>query len=189
MRIERIDVLLKLCTEEIERRPVAGSPMESVDPRIKTLLVQGLLVNICSEFEGMLKELMNERVRALHDDDMRGHAIKPADKIFRSASVDKIERALKEFGENCIREFNRLKDENRIEYARRAATRMFGHEELLYQDELPAFEAYESIVANRNRAAHGDPFFITFEEVCRFYKCAHVLLDWFNCAIWINVDE
>ncbi len=82
MKVDKIDVLLDLCKVHIDERKI-------VDGRIEALLVQGLLVSMCAEFENILKNLTNVRDRSLGDGGTRGYVVTNADKAFRSAGPKK----------------------------------------------------------------------------------------------------
>lgn len=156
MRVDKIDVLLDLCKVHIDERKI-------VDGRIEALLVQGLLVSTCAEFENILKNLTNVRSRSLRDGGAIGYVVTNADRAFRSASPENIEKAIKRFGDSNRHEFERLKNEN-----------------------LAAWIAYGNIISNRNDVAHGRPFHTTLREVREFYESGHVVLDWFQSALWIG---
>ena len=154
MKVDKIDVLLDLCKVHIDERKI-------VDGRIEALLVQGLLVSMCAEFENILKNLTNVRDRSLGDGGTRGYVVANADKAFRSAGPKNIEKTIKKFGDSNKHEFERLKNEN-----------------------LAAWIAYGNIISNRNDVAHGRPFHTTLKEVREFYESGHVVLDWFESALW-----
>ena len=156
MRVDKIDVLLDLCRIHIEERMI-------VDGRIEALLVQGLLVSMCAEFENILKDLTNARGRSLRSGGASGYVVTNVDKAFRSASPENIENAIKRFGDSNRHEFERLKNES-----------------------LAAWIAYGNIISNRNDVAHGRPFHMTLREVSEFYESGHVVLDWFQSALWIG---
>lgn len=151
MKVSKIDVLFELCSLEIEAGTIE-------DERIVALLVQGLLISICAEFEIILKRLTNERGK-----DVRDYNTKYAEKAFRSASPGNIEKVVKRFGRLSKVEFNRLKA----------------------KDER-AWAAYGSIISNRNDVAHGRQFQATLREVREFYERGHKVLDWFESALWVE---
>ena len=156
MKVDKIDVLLDLCKVHIDERKI-------VDERIEALMVQGLLVSMCAEFENILKNLTNVRNRSLRNGGASGYVVTNADKAFRSASPENIENTVKRFGDSNKHEFERLKNEN-----------------------LSAWIAYGNIISNRNDVAHGRPFHTTLREVREFYESGHVVLDWFQSALWIG---
>ena len=65
-----------------------------IDGRIEALLVQGLLVSMCAEFENILKDLTNARGKSLRESGICDYDVKYADRAFRSASPENIERAV-----------------------------------------------------------------------------------------------
>ena len=154
MKIDKIDVLLDLCKVHIDERKI-------VDGRIEALLVQGLLVSMCAEFENILKKLTNARGKSLRESGRCDYDVKYADRAFRSASPENIERAVGRFGDSNKHEFERLKNGG-----------------------AAAWRAYENIIRNRNDVAHGRPFQMTLREVREFYESGHVVLDWFESALW-----
>ena len=156
MRVNKIDVLLDLCRIHIEERMI-------IDGRIEALLVQGLLVSMCAEFENILKDLTNARGKSLRESGICDYDVKYADRAFRRASPENIERAVGRFGDSNKHEFERLKNGG-----------------------AAAWRAYGNIIRNRNDVAHGRPFHMTLREVREFYESGHVVLDWFQSALWIG---
>lgn len=156
MRVDKIDVLLDLCRIHIEGRMI-------IDGRVEALLVQGLLVSICAEFENILKDLTNARGKSLRESGSCNYDVRYADRAFRSASPENIERAIRRFGDSNKHEFERLKSEG-----------------------AAAWRAYGNIIRNRNDIAHGRPFNMTLNEVREFYESGHVVLDWFENALWTS---
>lgn len=156
MKVSKIDVLFELCSLEIEAGTIE-------DERIIALLVQGLLISICAEFEIILKRLTNKRGKWLRNNDVCDYNTKYAEKAFRSASPGNIEKVVEEFGCLSKVEFNRLKA----------------------KDER-AWAAYGSIISNRNDVAHGRQFQATLREVREFYERGHEVLDWFESALWVE---
>ena len=47
---------------------------------------------------------------------------------------------------------------------------------------------YNSIVTNRNAVAHGRGSKTTFADVREFYETAHVVLDYFDQALWLRAE-
>lgn len=162
MRISKIDVLFELCVAQIREGTIR-------DERIVALLVQGLIVSICAEFETILKDLTNKRGIWLREKGACNYNTKYAESTFRSANPGYIETAVRRFGDASRDEFHRLRTRN--EQTKRA------------------WEAYESIIANRNDVAHGRQFQATLSEVYGFYERGHIVLDWFKSAIWIETVE
>lgn len=156
MRVNKIDVLLDLCEVHIEERMI-------VDARVEALLVQGLLVGMCAEFESILKDLTNARGKSLRESGSCDYDVRYADRAFRSASPKNIEGAIRRFGDSSKHEFERLKNEG-----------------------ADAWRAYGNIIRNRNDIAHGRPFNMTLNEVREFYESGHVVLDWFRNALWTS---
>ena len=134
-----------------------------VDGRVEALLVQGLLVSMCAEFENILKDLTNVRGKSLRESGSCNYDVRYADRAFRSASPENIERAIRRFGDSNKHEFERLKSEG-----------------------AAAWRAYGNIIRNRNDIAYGRPFNMTLNEVREFYESGHVVLDWFENALWTS---
>ena len=67
MKIDKFEELLMLCKEQIPSSDTLYREVEAV-------LVRGLLVSLCSEYENKLKELVKERCSYVSDDGMRSYA-------------------------------------------------------------------------------------------------------------------
>ena len=156
MKILKVDELIDVCK-------ALSSGESKVKEEIDEMLVQALLINMCAEFERILKELVVERCSAVEDPAVYKYATSFSDNAFASPSKKNIADTLKRFGDASSGEFMKLRDENG-----------------------EAWIAYGNIVTNRNNAAHGRPVQATTSEVEKFYENAHVVLDWFKMALWIG---
>ena len=85
--------------------------------------------------------------------------------ILRSLQLDAISGTLARFGPMHKEEFMRRRDEDK-------------------QTE----QMYSSIVADRNKVAHGEGSDATLEDVKQYYEGGHVLLDYFKDALWLEDD-
>ena len=118
---------------------------------------------MCAEFEKILKNLTDERCSGGSDPVVCAYAKSFSDAAFASPSAKNIGDTVKRFGDASIERFNTLRRENR-----------------------EAWEAYRSLVTNRNHAAHGRPVQVTMSDVKEFYKRGRVVLDWFKDALWVD---
>ena len=161
MRILKIDELIEVCK-------TLSSEKTKIREEVEEMLVQVLLVSMCAEFEGIPKGLVIERCSAVNDPMVFKYATSFSDNAFSSPSKKNISDAIKikRFGGASSGEFERLK-----------------------MSDGEAWIAYGDIVANRNNAAHGRPVQATIDEVEKFYKNAHVVLDWFKKALWTGEVE
>ena len=130
---------------------------------IEKILVHALLINMCAEFEMILKNLTDERCSGGSDPVVCAYAKSFSDAAFASPSAKNIGDTVKRFGDASIERFNTLRRENG-----------------------EAWDAYRSIVTNRNHAAHGRPVQMTMSEVKKFYESGHVVLEWFKDALWVG---
>ena len=156
MRIERIDIALQQCNVHI----AAGRP---VDPAIEGMLTRSILVLICAEFEGKLRELIFDRCRAVSDPSIVNYLGNCVRSTLRSQRIEDITALLGKFGPDHKDHFRTLRERDRqVEHA------------------------YTSIMTNRNLAAHGEGVRAAFSDVDRYYKHGHPVLDFFEQALWID---
>lgn len=156
MKVLKIDDLIDACTAVNAADGVKREEIEKI-------LVHALLVNICAEFEKAIKGLTDERCSEADDPVVCAYAKSFSNAAFTSPGPKNIGDAVKRFGDASGVKFARLRSENR-----------------------EAWEAYSSIVTNRNHAAHGRPVQVTMSDVREFYESGHVVLDWFRDALWVN---
>ena len=130
---------------------------------IEEILVHALLINMCAEFEKILKDLTDKRCSEANDPVVCAYARSFSDAAFTSPGPKNIGDAVKRFGNASSEKFQTLRSENR-----------------------EAWEAYGSLVTNRNHAAHGRPVQVTMSDVKEFYKRGRVVLDWFKDALWVD---
>lgn len=157
MKSNKIDSLFQ--RYEDQRKEIGG-----LDGEVNVLLVRGLLVNICAEFERILKEMVSDRFSRIDDVGVRNFARAVADKTFKSANIDRFYDALMLFG---------VANKDRFKELRKG------------DDQVVA--SYESIINQRNKAAHGGDVDVTFDEVRQYYYAGHVVLDWFESALRVDV--
>ena len=156
MKIFKIDDLIDVC------RANTGSP-GMVREEVEEILVHALLVSMCAEFERILKELLDDRCSTVDDPVVYEYATSYSSAAFASPSPQNIGDAVSRFGDTCREKFARLRSED-----------------------SGAWEAYRSIVTNRNHVAHGRPVQVTMSDVEEYYENGHVVLDWFKEALWVN---
>lgn len=156
MKIFKIDYLIEICMAATATDGTKGEEIEEV-------LVHALLVNMCAEFEKVLKDLTDDRCSEADDPIVCAYAKSYSSTAFTSPGPKNIGDAIKRFGNASSLKFTTLRNENR-----------------------EAWEAYGSIVTNRNNVAHGRQARVTMNEVKAFYESGHVVLDWFRDALWVN---
>lgn len=156
MKIFKIDDLIGVCRANTGVRGVIGEEIEEI-------LVHALLINMCAEFERTLKELLDDRCSTVDDPAVYAYATSYSNAAFASPSPQNIGDAIRRFGDGCGEKFARLRSED-----------------------SEAWEAYRSIVTNRNHVAHGRPVQVTMNDVTGYYENGHVVLDWFREALWAN---
>ena len=57
------------------------------------------------------------------------------------------------------------------------------------EDFRQSWDAYVSLVSERNNAAHGEDVKVTFNDVQRYYEDGHVVLKLFKDAMWVGQSE
>ena len=150
---------IKRIDETLQRCREHLSCASSIDEEVESLLTQSILILICAEFEKKLRELVLARCASVSDSAISEY-IDSCTRI-RSLRTSDVSGLLAQFGDDCKSEFRRLLDENGDTEAR-----------------------YESIRSNRNRVAHGEGSSATFGEVEQYYEHGHVVLDYFQQALW-----
>ena len=158
MRIHRIDDAIERCGKHL-------SAAKAVDKEVEVLLAQSLLILICAEFEKKFRALIIERCSSITDKPVSEYIGSYTQTILRSLQLDSISGTLGRFGPMHKEEFKRRREED-----------------------TQADSMYSSIVANRNKVAHGEDSSATLEDIKRYYEGGHVLLDYFKDALWIEND-
>ena len=158
MRIRRIDDAIERCRKHL-------SAAEAVDKEVEVLLAQSLLILVCAEFEKKFRALIMERCSSVTDKPVNEYIGSYTQTILRSLQLDAISGTLARFGPMHKEEFMRRRGEDK-----------------------QAEQMYISIVADRNRVAHGEGSDATLEDVKQYYEGGHVLLDYFKDALWIEDD-
>lgn len=156
MKIGKIDNLIEICV-------AAAAADGNIGEEIEEVLVHALLVNMCAEFEKVLKQLTDERCSITDDAVLRAYAKSYSDTAFTSSGQKNVGDAVKRFGDASFEKFRTLRSEN-----------------------IEAWEAYGSIITNRNHVAHGRHIQVTMSDVKAFYDRGHVVLCWFKDALWVN---
>ena len=159
MRIPRIDDAIERCGRHI-------STAEAIDKEVEILLAQSLLILICAEFEKKFRALIMERCSSVTDKPVNEYIGSYTQTIFRSLQINAISDTLARFGPMHREEFKRRRDENK-----------------------QAETMYSSIVADRNKVAHGEGSDATLKDVKQFYEGGHVLLDYFKGALFWTEDN
>lgn len=154
MRIRRIDDAIERCGKHL-------SAAEAVDKEIEVLLAQSLLILICAEFEKKFRSLIMERCSSVTDKPVNEYIGSYTQTILRSLQLDAISGTLARFGPMHKEEFMRRRDGNK-----------------------QAEQMYSSIVADRNRVAHGEGSDATLEDVKQYYEMGHEVLDYFRDALF-----
>ena len=158
MRIRRIDDAIERCRKHL-------SAAEAIDKEVEILLAQSLLILICAEFEKKFRALIMERCSSVTDKPVNEYIGSYTQTILRSLQLDAISGTLARFGPMHKEEFMRRRGEDK-------------------QTE----QMYSSIVADRNKVAHGEGSDATLEDVKQYYEGGHVLLDYFKDALWLEDD-
>ena len=154
MRIRRIDDAIERCGKHL-------STAEAVDKEVEVLLAQSLLILICVEFEKKFRALIIERCSSVTDKSVSEYIGSYTQTILRSLQLDAISGTLARFGPMHKEEFMRRRDGNK-----------------------QAEQMYSSIVADRNRVAHGESSDATLEDVKQYYEMGHEVLDYFRDALF-----
>lgn len=154
MRIRRIDDAIERCGKHL-------STAEAVDKEVEVLLAQSLLILICAEFEKKFRALIIERCSSVTDKSVSEYIGNYTQTILRSLQLDAISGTLARFGPMHKEEFMRRRDGNK-----------------------QAEQMYSSIVADRNRVAHGEGSDATLEDVKQYYEMGHEVLDYFRDALF-----
>lgn len=154
MRIRRIDDAIERCGKHL-------STAEAVDKEVEVLLAQSLLILICAEFEKKFRALIIERCSSVTDKSVSEYIGSYTQTILRSLQLDAISGTLARFGPMHKEEFMRRRDGNK-----------------------QAEQMYSSIVADRNRVAHGESSDATLEDVKQYYEMGHEVLDYFRDALF-----
>lgn len=129
-----------------------------VESEVKDLLTRALLILICAEFERKIKELVKEKCQSIADDQVRQFAQNSTERMFRGLKIGDLAGLLAHFSREYKLQFDNNPDET-------------------------AKNMYSSILTNRNAIAHGGESVATFQDVKRYYKKAHFVLDWFERAL------
>ncbi len=158
MRVATVDIALEACAAHL-------SSVEDVDPSVENLLTQSLLILICAEFEKKYRELILRRCSAVSDAPIKSYLTSYTETVLRSLKLGDVRGLLSRFGE-----------------AHKAAFA----ERLEAEDDVG--EMYTSIVVSRNSVAHGGASQATFGEVRQFYENGHVVLDYFDAALWLEAS-
>ena len=136
----------------------------SGNERIKNLLTQALLILICAQFEKEITNFLTQRCASVSDEAVKSYI---SDHIQRSAprslGLTDLSGLLGKFDPTYKEMFSRKIKENG-----QAAT------------------TYNSILTNRNSVAHGGEISATFEDVKKYYKESHVILDYFKQALRVD---
>lgn len=154
MRIRRIDDAIERCRKHL-------SSAGAVDKEVEALLAQSLLILICAEFEKKFRALIMERCSSVTDKPVNEYIGSYTQTILRSLQLDAISGTLARFGPMHKEEFMRRRDGNK-----------------------QAGQMYSSIVADRNRVAHGEGSDATLEDVKQYYEMGHEVLDYFRDALF-----
>ena len=154
MRIRRIDDAIERCGKHL-------STAEAVDKEVEVLLAQSLLILICAEFEKKFRALIIERCSSVTDKSVREYIGSYTQTILRGLQLDAISGTLARFGPMHKEEFMRRRNGNK-----------------------QAEQMYSSIVADRNRVAHGEGSDATLEDVKQYYEMGHEMLDYFRDALF-----
>ena len=154
MHIRRIDDAIERCRKHL-------SAVGAVDKEVEVLLAQSLLILICAEFEKKFRALIMERCSSVTDKPVNEYIGSYTRTILRSLQLDAISGTLARFGPMHKEEFMRRHDGNK-----------------------QAGQMYSSIVADRNRVAHGEGSDATLEDVKQYYEMGHEVLDYFRDALF-----
>lgn len=87
-------------------------------------------------------------------------------KILRSPSERNLNEVIKSFGKLSKDKFDKDKE-----------------------DFPQSWDAYVSLVSERNNAAHGEDVKVTFNDIQRYYEDGRVVLQWFKDAMWTGQCE
>ncbi len=124
------------------------------------MLTQYLLILMCSEFEGKIKDILRRECAQITQGSVRGFVGACIDTVFRGPRVTDLAGLLGKFGPSCKARFTALLKEH------------------------PQAETfYGNIITNRHSVAHAEGSTASFREVRQYYEAGHVVLDFFDEAL------
>ena len=126
---------------------------------VQDLLARALLVLIYAEFEQVIRNQILRRCEEIPDAAVSRFVVSCVENVFRSLGIGALGGLLGRFDDESRREFQNRVDQN--------TTNM-----------------YDSLMRNRNAAAHGEGVSPTLEEIEEYYLHAHVVLDHFREALF-----
>lgn len=145
--------------EALSRCKQIRSTAVSTGLDVQDLLARALLVLIYAEFERVIREQIVKRCEGIPDSAVSQFVVSCVENVFRSLGIGALGGLLGRFDDESRREFQNRVDQN--------TTNM-----------------YDSLMRNRNAAAHGEGVSATLEEIEEYYLHAHVVLDHFREALF-----
>ena len=145
--------------EALSRCKQVRSAAISTGLEVQDLLARALLVLIYAEFERVIRSVILKRCEEIPDAAVSQFVVSCVENVFRSLGIGALGGLLGRFDDESRREFQNRVDQN--------ATNM-----------------YDSLMRNRNAAAHGEGVSPTLEEIEGYYLHAHVVLDHFREALF-----
>ena len=159
MKIRRIEEVFEIYDEHFPNRI-------GMDPKLKFMLVQALLIVIYSEFEQQFNDIVVERFSSAQDGSLVNYISSFNRGSVKGLRLRDISGFVGRFGQVHGDEFRRLVMENNI-----------------------ACDMYNSIVIDRHKAAHGSGSSETISGVRRLYNSGHIVLDLFRDALWVKSGD
>ena len=159
MRVAKVDHALEACTAHL-------SGAEDIDPSVENLLTQALLVLICAEFERVYRQLVLSRCATVSDLSVKEYLTSYTATVLRSLRLGDVTHLLSRFGERHKEDFR---------------------QRLHAEDDVEAM--YSNIVTHRNDVAHGGVTKATLGDVRQFYERGHLVLDYFESALWVAAGK
>jgi len=130
------------------------------------LLVRSLLILICIEFEKIIKDNVRKKCVSVEDTSIRAFlescvGSRVGGGIIRGVNSGEIADLLNRFGAT-----------HKLAFTQNPKMSLY------------AVDSYNSIMSNRNLAAHSTQFHQTLTDVKQYYRAGQVVLDCFVEALW-----
>lgn len=149
MKNQRIEISLRCC-ESLSRE---------IDPRVEELLTKAILIEICASFNEEIKSLFRKKLSEIPDESIRDFACSCVENKLRNHNpkYSDIKGLLGGFGNSYKNKFDEKVKE--------------------IEDHDIVISNYNSLLTNRNNAAHSQNIQVTLNEVRKYYEKAHFVLD------------
>lgn len=151
MKNQKIEISLRSC-ELLSRE-------KEIDPKVEELLTKAILIEICVSFNEEIKSLLSKKLSEILDESIRDFAWSWVEIELkkRNPNYDNIKGLLGKFGSSYKYKFNEKIQE--------------------IEDHKIVINSYNSLLTNRNHAAHSQNIKVTLNQVREYYEKAHFVLD------------